>query len=74
MSGPDVEADTGPEGGMMDSSFEPDDAIGRDGKTVAERAAEPIIDGPEPPDVLDNPSYYARAFARAEAEREAEAG
>jgi hypothetical protein len=58
----------------MDSPFEPDDAIDRDGKTAADCAAEPIIDGPEPPDVLDSPSYYAGAFARAAAEREAEAG
>lgn len=43
---------------MSEYDFEPDDAIGRDGKTVAQRAAEPIIEPPEWVDELDLSARY----------------
>jgi hypothetical protein len=43
----------------MEGGFEPDDAIDRTGRTAAERAAEPMIDGPEAADPLDLTARWA---------------
>jgi hypothetical protein len=74
---PELEPDLGPTKESIERGFEPDDAIGRDGLTAAERAAEPIIEPPAWDDELDT-AYGAaeaqRAFADAFARtREAEA-
>jgi hypothetical protein len=52
------------------SPFEPDDAIGRDGRTAAESAADPIIEPPPWRDELD----LAAVFLRPAPEHELEAG
>jgi hypothetical protein len=44
----------------LERGFEPDDAIGPDGKTVAERAAEPFIEPPAWVDELDLAAVFLR--------------
>jgi hypothetical protein len=57
-----AEPDLGPTREQLEQGFEPHDAIGRDGRTVAERAADPIIEPPEWEDELD--TAYGAADAR----------
>jgi hypothetical protein len=52
----------------LEQDFEPDDAIGRDGRTVAERAADPIIEPPAWQDELDQSARYLLPAPGAEPE------
>ena len=57
----------------MASGAEPADAIGRDGRTAADRAADPIPEPPEREDQLDTAYRELRAASPA-ADAEPEAG